>query len=149
MKIIDLVFKDLTQVFRDKRSILFLAAMPIVFTLFMGFVYGLSGDNGAQDTHLLLAWVENGSAADFSRMLFTSIEESDSVKILHMGQEQALASLDNREVDGVLVIPLEFNEQAINLFADSQPAVTARSIVEVIRMQESRSEEGPIVVELE
>ncbi|MFN2266377.1 MAG: ABC transporter permease [Anaerolineales bacterium] len=137
MKIIDLVFKDLTQIFRDKRSILFLAAMPIVFTLFMGFVYGLSGDNGAQDTHLLLAWVENGSAADFSRMLFTSIEESDSVKILHMGQEQALASLDNREVDGVLVIPLEFNEQAINLFADSQPAGTLQSQLRLIADPES------------
>ncbi len=39
MRILDLAFKDLAQILRDKRSLLFLVAMPIVFTLFMGFAY--------------------------------------------------------------------------------------------------------------
>jgi predicted permease len=43
MRIIDLAIKDLSQILRDKKSLLFLVIMPVVFTLFMGFAYK-SGD---------------------------------------------------------------------------------------------------------
>ena len=43
MRIIDVALKDLSQILRDRRSLLFLVAMPILFTLFMGFAYK-SGD---------------------------------------------------------------------------------------------------------
>ena len=39
MRIIDLALKDLSQMLRDKRTLLFIVAMPIIFTLFMGFAY--------------------------------------------------------------------------------------------------------------
>ncbi|MGW8225821.1 MAG: ABC transporter permease [Anaerolineales bacterium] len=122
MKMFDLVFKDLKQIFRDKRSILFLVAMPIVFTLFMGFVYGLGGESGTRDPHLLLACVETGPSTGISHMLLSRLEESDALKIMTMEQEEALISLEKGEVDGVLVIPPGFDEQAESLFTDSQSA---------------------------
>ena len=39
MRILDIALKDLTQIFRDKRSALFLLVMPIVFTLLMALTY--------------------------------------------------------------------------------------------------------------
>jgi len=60
MKIPTLALKDLRQMLLDKNSALFLVAMPIVFTLFMGFAYG-SGENGAtEDPRIPLAWVMTG-----------------------------------------------------------------------------------------
>jgi ABC-2 type transport system permease protein len=132
MKIFDLVFKDLKQIFRDKRSILFLVALPILFTLFMGFVYGLGGESGTRDKHLLLAWVETGSATGISHMLLSRLDESDVVKILIMDQEEALILLEKGEVDGILVIPPGFDEQAESLFADSQPADNHRGQLRLI-----------------
>jgi hypothetical protein len=40
MRIIAIVLKDLKQIVQDKRSLMILIAMPVVFTLFMGFAYG-------------------------------------------------------------------------------------------------------------
>ncbi len=39
MRIFDIALKDLSQIFRDKLSLVFLIGMPIAFTLFMGFAY--------------------------------------------------------------------------------------------------------------
>lgn len=55
MRILSIALKDLQQITRDKRSLLFLIAMPIVFTLFMGFAYG-SGTSTAADERLALGW---------------------------------------------------------------------------------------------
>jgi ABC-2 type transport system permease protein len=120
MRMIDLVFKDLKQIFRDRRSILFLVAMPIAFTFFMGFVYGISSDGGTQDIRLSLAWVESGPATAISRMLYTRLEQLDAVKTLPVQQEEALALLERGEIDGVLVVPEEFDVQVESLLNAGQ-----------------------------
>ena len=58
MRILDLALKDLSQMLRNKRSLLFFVAMPIVFTLFTGFTYrgSMHSDENA-DTRILLALV--------------------------------------------------------------------------------------------
>ena len=59
MRILDLALKDLSQMFRDKRSLLFLVAMPIVFTFFMGFAYRGGDDNNADaDNRIPLALID-------------------------------------------------------------------------------------------
>ena len=54
MRILDIALKDLTQLFRDKRSALFLVVMPIVFTLLMALTY----QDAAQpvDPRLAVGW---------------------------------------------------------------------------------------------
>ena len=39
MRLFTLALKDLDQIVRDRKSLLFLVVMPIVFTLFMGLAY--------------------------------------------------------------------------------------------------------------
>lgn len=112
MKIIDLIVKDLSQIFRDKRSLFFLIGMPIAFTLFMGFAYR-SGEAGEpQDPRFSLAWVNTGSVDDLSQMLYDRVEKSEVLKPLRMEKDAALESLERGDVDGVLIIPSGYGQQA-------------------------------------
>jgi ABC-2 type transport system permease protein len=120
MRVINLVIKDLSQIFRDKRSFLFILAMPIAFTLFMGFAYRSGEDDEPQDQRMSLAWVEAGPVDDLSQMLYAHLEESDVLKPLRMEQDTALESLERGEVDGVLMIPSGFGEQVEGPFVSVQ-----------------------------
>jgi len=53
MKVLILTLKDLEQIVNDRKSLLFLVVMPIVFTFFMGIAYG--GSTTTADTRLRLA----------------------------------------------------------------------------------------------
>jgi len=112
MRIFDLTFKDLTQMLRDKRSLLFLVAMPIVFTLFMGFAYrGNSGGENA-DTRIPLAVVDPEPESRLNKMLLARLDSSDAIKTIRLSEVEAVESLRKGDVAGVLVIPLGFSEQA-------------------------------------
>ena len=112
MKILDLAFKDLYQILRDLRSLLFLVAMPIVFTLFMGFAYN-AGESGNEsvDVRLGLAYVDPEQDSRLSQMLFARLEASDTLRVVRLEQAEALESLRRGEVAGVLVVPSGFGGQ--------------------------------------
>jgi ABC-2 type transport system permease protein len=140
MKILDLAFKDLYQILRDLRSLLFLVAMPIVFTLFMGFAYntGESGDENA-DSRLGLAVVME-SDSRLAEMLFARLDESDAVKPVRVERAEALESLRRGEVAGVLVVPSGFGEQdaggtfqQVTLIAESNSS-DGQSLYQLLRV---------------
>ncbi len=111
MKIFDLALKDLYQILRDAQALLFLVAMPIVFTLFMGFAYS-AGENGAENAAArleLAVAVETDS--DLAEMLFTRLAESNGLNPIQMERDEALEALRQGELSGVLVIPAGFSEQ--------------------------------------
>ncbi|NOY98400.1 MAG: ABC transporter permease [Chloroflexi bacterium] len=144
MRIFDLAFKDLVQILRDKKSLLFLVAMPVIFTLFMGFAYN-SGENGeVQDPRMPLAWVDSQQMTGLSEALFTHLETSDAVRPVRMEKAEALAALQNGDVDGVLVVPSGFGEQAtggeirqITLITDTASA-KGQSLYQALRVPISR-----------
>ena len=112
MRIFDLTLKDLTQILRDKKSLLFLVAMPIVFTLFMGFAYrGNSSDENA-DTRIPLAVVDPEPESRLNKMLLSRLDSSDTINTVHLSEVDAIESLRKGDVAGMLVIPLGFSEQA-------------------------------------
>ncbi len=139
MRIIDLVIKDLSQIFRDKRSLLFLLAMPIAFTLFMGFAYR-SGEAGEpEDARISFAWVNAGPMENLSQRLYARLEVSDSLKPVRMEKAAALDSLERGEVDGVLIFPSGFGEQAqpreapqVTLIADTT-SIRGQSLYQLLR----------------
>jgi len=112
MRILDLALKDLSQMLRDKRSLLFIVAMPIVFTLFMGFAYrGSSQSDEETDNRIPLALVDPQPESRLNKMLFTRLDSSDSIKVLPMNEDEAMDAFRKGEVAGVLVIPDGFSEQ--------------------------------------
>jgi ABC-2 type transport system permease protein len=113
MRIFDLALKDLAQIFRDKRSLLFLVAMPILFTLFMGFAYNSGGkDGGTADRRIPLGWINNDPGGLLSEQLLALLSQSDSIRVAELAPEAADDSVRKGEVAGALVVPAGFSGQA-------------------------------------
>lgn len=138
MRIIDLAFKDLSQMLRDKRSLLFIVAMPIVFTLFMGFAYrGSSQSDEETDNRIPLALVDPQPESRLNKMFFTRLESSDAIKALAMNEAEAMDAFRKGEVAGVLIIPDGFSEQ-----------VGARKGAQLRLIAEAASSEGQSIYQL-
>ncbi len=138
MRILDLALKDLSQMFRDKRSLLFLVVMPIVFTFFMGFAYK-GGNNKDTDNRIPLAVVNPEPDAVLNRMLVGRLDLSNDIRIESMKEADAMAALYKSDVAGVLVIPHGFSDQAsagkdaqLKLIADSTSA-QGQSLYQLLR----------------
>lgn len=112
MRIIDLALKDLSQVFRDKRSLMFLVAMPIIFTFFMGFAYKSGKDNDAdRDLRIPLGWVNNDPGGYVSGQLFEMLSASDAVKLVELAPDAVDESVRKGEVAGALIVPAGYSVQ--------------------------------------
>ena len=141
MRILDLALKDLSQMFRDKRSLLFLVAMPIAFTFFMGFAYGSGQDNGEDvDNRIPLALVDPEPESRLNKMFHTRLDSSDSIRIVSLNEDEAMDAFHKGEVAGVLVVPVGFSEQVeagedaqMNLIADSSSS-EGQSLYQLLRV---------------
>ena len=82
MRILDIALKDLTQIFRDKRSSLFLVIMPIVFTLLMALTY----KDAAQpvDPRLVVGWASQDGEGLASARLFQALSENGSLRLVDL-----------------------------------------------------------------
>jgi len=117
MRVLDLMLKDLRQVLRDRKSLLFLLVMPVVFTGFMGFALR-PGDPGdprlpvglvVADDGLLGAQVESLLAASTAirPVRLTTIEDAD-------------AQVQAGDLAAALLLPAGFTQQ---LMDGQQPTV--------------------------
>jgi ABC-type multidrug transport system permease subunit len=125
--------------FRDKKSLLFLVAMPIVFTFFMGFAYRSGGDENA-DNRIPLALVDPEPESRLNKMFFTRLDSSDSIRVVVMSEADAMEALRKGEVAGALVMPVGFSEQVeagedahLKLIADSTSA-EGQSLYQLLRV---------------
>jgi hypothetical protein len=140
MRIIDLALKDLSQVFRDKRALLFLVAMPIAFTFFMGFAYKSGKDSDAnRDTRIPLGWVNNDPDGAVSQTLFRMLSNSDAMKLIELAPEAMDESVRKGEVAGALIVPAGYSEQVaagddaqLILIADTNSA-QGQSLFQLLR----------------
>lgn len=140
MRIIDLALKDLSQIFRDKRSLLFLVAMPIAFTFFMGFAYKSGKDSDAnRDTRIPLGWVNNDPDGAVSQKLFEMLSTSDAMKLVELAPESVDESVRKGEVAGALIVPAGYSGQVqvgddaqLTLVADSNSA-QGQSLFQLLR----------------
>ncbi len=128
MRILDITFKDLSQVLRDIRSLLFLVAMPIIFTLFMGFAYQSGGDEAPTDTRIPLGWVNNDPDGLLSQKLHTLLSESDAVKLVELTPEKAEAAMLEGEVAGALILPQGYNQDMIEAVTSDSLSTSAPQV---------------------
>jgi ABC-2 type transport system permease protein len=161
MRTFDLVLKDLFQVLREKQSLLFFVAMPVVFTFFMGFAY--RGAVQPADPRLVLGWADADGGA-LSQQLYAALEGSAAVRLVEVdpgsvarlppggglrepGVPTNTAGLEPgvpsggvpSDVAGVLVVPAGFSNKALagedvqlTLMADAL-STTGQSLYQVLR----------------
>jgi ABC-2 type transport system permease protein len=106
MRTLNLALKDLQQVIRDKRSLVFLVAMPLIFTLFMGFAY--RGAVTPADSRLALGWHVEGDGGEISKLLQSSLEENPDLRLVVLGSnelEKARTQVTSGELAAILLLP--------------------------------------------
>lgn len=140
MKILDLALKDLSQIVRDRRSLLFLVIMPIAFTVFMGFAYPSGGDGAPADTRLGLALVDPQPEEALNAYLTGRLAGLDGLRLEVLDETAARAAFQAGEVAGVLLIPPDFSAAALagelaqlTLLADST-STAGQSIYQLLRL---------------
>lgn len=112
MRIFDLALKNITQILRDKMSFLFLLAMPLVFTFFMGFVFGAGA--AEQDTRLPVGWHNQDAGGAVSARLEAMLAGSDSLRLVPVeSPEQANEAVRAGDLAGSLLVPTEFSQAAL------------------------------------
>jgi ABC-2 type transport system permease protein len=114
MRIFDIALKDLVQVFRDKRSAMFLAAMPIVFTLFMGYAFGGAA---APDPRLAVGWVSQDDGGVVTEQLRQALRASDSLRLQELApdaRETAAAQVASGKLAAALLVPAGFSQQVLD-----------------------------------
>ena len=144
MRIFDLALKDLSQMFRDKRSLLFLVVMPIAFTFFMGFAYRNTNGNTNTDTRIPLAIVNPEPDAMLNKAFAARLASSTTMRVVSMNNADAMTTLHKGEVAGVLIIPVGFSQQAsagkeaqLTLIADTTSA-QGQSLYQLLRVPVSQ-----------
>jgi ABC-2 type transport system permease protein len=115
MRLIDLALKDLLQILRDWKSALFLVVMPILFTLFFGFI--LSPGEGEGDPRLPVGFVNQDPAGELVASLEELLATSDVVRPVVLTEAEA-ADLDERIRDGdlaaAIVVPEGFGQRVLD-----------------------------------
>ena len=130
MRIIDLALKDLVQIARDKRMVLFLVIMPIFFTAFMG--SGFQPGTSTTDARLPIAIIDNDHSSLLSTELQNMLADSPVVRS-EVISSTASAQIDDRVGNGqyaaAITIPAGFNDRllsggssSIDLIADQNSA---------------------------
>jgi len=142
MRTFDLALKDLSQVLREKQSLLFFVLMPVVFTFFMGFAY--RGAVQPADPRLVLGWADADGGA-LSQQLYAALEGSSAVRLVEVdpasvarpepGDPAGVPS----DMAGVLIAPAGFSDKALagedvqlTLLADAL-STTGQSLYQVLR----------------
>ncbi len=138
MRFVDLALKDLQQVLRDRRSLLFLLVMPIVFTAVMGYAFG---QNSTGDPRLAVGWrdADGGVLAARFRDLLAA---SPALRLVDLETADDPADeVGSGRLAAVVVVPggftglaLEGHTARVTVVAD-QGASTGQAAYEAIRAE--------------
>jgi ABC-2 type transport system permease protein len=112
MRILDLTLKDLVQIFRDRKTLIFLVAMPVVMTIFMG--YMLRGSDQTGDPRLALGWVDGDPQGALSQSLRTMFENSRTFNIVDVQQLQASEMVGAGKLAGAVIIPANYSQLTLD-----------------------------------
>jgi ABC-2 type transport system permease protein len=114
MRMLDLTLKDINQLVRDWKAATFLVVMPIVFTVFMGFMFGGLG-GGESDPRLPIGVLDQDGSA-VSIHLLTLLGSSDAVRVVDTGSDNVNV-LEKKVRDGdlaaVVIVPAGYGEQVL------------------------------------
>jgi len=122
MRILDLARKDLSQILQDWKSGLFLLIMPLLFTLFFGFVMGSGSAATAGIDPRLPVGVIDQDGGRLAASLETLLEESEVIRPVMLQAsdlERADRMVEEGEVAAVVIIPSGYTTQLLT----DQPVV--------------------------
>ncbi len=112
MRILHLAFKDLRQIVLQKKSALFLLALPVIFTWLMSMIFN---QNGSEDLRLPIGFVDQDQGV-ISISLQTLLNASETIRPV-MLEDHQISSLQeqvrSQKVAVVVIVPPGFSEQML------------------------------------
>jgi len=123
MRVIDLALRDLLQIVRDWKTALFAVVVPIVFTLFFGFVLG-GAFVGEDDPRLPVGYVDHDPGGGLGNNLYSMLEASDAIRpVVLEGEEaeQAGEMVRDETLAAAVIVPAGWSERT---FAGEEPKLT-------------------------
>ena len=117
MRILEIAIKDLLQVIRDRKSLLFLALMPVAFTLLMGFAFSRSEEN----PNLPVGWLDRDAGGALSAQLREMVAATAGIDLVVLQDDEARidAQVAGEELVAAVIIPQGFSSRA--MAGDSLP----------------------------
>jgi ABC-2 type transport system permease protein len=122
MRVLDLALKDLLQIVRDWKTALFGVAMPIVFTLFFGFILGDAFTE--EDPRLPVGYVDQDPGGVLGSHLYGLLEASEAIRpVVLEGQEaeQAGERVRDETLAAAVIVPAGWSERTL---AGEEPKLT-------------------------
>jgi ABC-2 type transport system permease protein len=117
MRILDLAYKDLSQILRDWKSGLFLLVMPLLFTLFFGFVFGAGSNPKPEVDPRLPVGVIDQDHGSLAASLETLLEDSEVIRpvILNVEEaQQASQMIEDGDLVAAVIIPSGYTTQLLS-----------------------------------
>lgn len=124
MRFVDIALKDLLQIVRDWKSVLFLVVMPILFTFFFGLVLNPMFVAEESDPRLPVAVLNEDMGGMLGQELATLLEDSSVIRPVMLdttGKEDSDTLVKEGDVAAVVVIPAGYSER---LLADQGATLT-------------------------
>ena len=117
-KLLNIALKDLTIMFRDPSSLVWMLAMPIALTLAMAFAFGrLTGGGqaaGLQDIPVIIVDLDQGQMSEPIVQTFQSPDLADLIEATTSTDEAAARqAVDTDQVAAAIIIPVGFTEKII------------------------------------
>jgi ABC-2 type transport system permease protein len=110
MRIFDLALKDIQQLVRDKKALLFLVAMPILFTVFMGIM--LSPPAQDSDARLPIGFINQDQSGTLGDKFRSLLESSEAVKPIGVENDDAARGgelVRDGKIAALVIIPDRFS----------------------------------------
>jgi len=115
MRILDLTFKDLRQLVLDWKAGVFLVAMPVIFTLMFGYVFG--GIGAPEDLRLPVGFLDRDGGSVLSKGLYDLLEGSAAIRPVALDEDVDLEDLDRQVRDedlaAVVIVPEGYSERLL------------------------------------
>jgi ABC-2 type transport system permease protein len=116
MRVIDLALKDFLQLARDRKSAVFLLAMPILFTLLFGFAFGGTG-GGDEDPRLPVGYIDRDGGS-LSTSLRDLLNSSGVIRMVPLeGRETEPDRMDEQvregELAAVVIVPGGYGQKLL------------------------------------
>ena len=110
MRMLDLAFKDIQQLVRDKRALLFLVLMPIMFTAFIGIM--LSPSSAPSDPRLSIGFINQDTSGTLGAEFRTLLASSEAIRPIDVDQNDVTHGSElvrDEKIAALVVVPDRFS----------------------------------------
>jgi ABC-2 type transport system permease protein len=116
MRILDLALKDLSQILRDWKSGLFLLVMPLLFTLFFGFVFGSGSAPKEEVDPRLPVGVIDRDGGSLAASLGTLLEVSEVIRPVFLDDDMQAADqmIEAGDLAALVIVPAGYTDRLLS-----------------------------------